>query len=170
MGEIIISDSIAKAQAEALNEIEAQKASNVLQMELAKTRKVLTADELATIANPRPRLEMHMPALMAFLFSIDGVLNGKKVQGCLFAGECMLVYGATEAQARDTAQHGLFDTINLLHEEYQTREQRLNPEVYDGLQVDGGGSKGGRMERPPQVSPKLNAIMQHILQGKPWKW
>lgn len=170
MSEIITSASIARAQTEAANEIEAQRKSNVVQLELAKTRKVLTADELAVLVNPRPRLELHMSALGAFLFSIDGVLVGKKVRGCLFAGECMLVYGETEEKARKLAQDGLFDTIALLHEEYQTRDQRLNQDVYDGLQVDGGGRKGGRQEREPQVAPKLKAMMAHILAGKPWKW
>lgn len=150
-------------------EAEAQAGAEKLKAELAATRMILSADQLATLVNPSVRLELHIPNAQAWLFSIDGVLMGKKVQGCLFAGECMLVHAFSQMQACTLAQDGLRTTIELLHEEYGTRDERLNPDVYDGLQVHGGGRKGGKMEREPQVAPKLRAMMDHVIGKKPWK-
>lgn len=152
---------------------EAQAKAREINAELVQSRTILNADQLASLVAPRARLEQFFEKLNAYFFTIDGVLNGKKVRGALFAGECMLVFAVGERQAQEQANAGLRATIELLHEEFNTRSQRELEEAgmtAQGMEIESGGRKGGHPERPPQVSPKLNAIMQHIIGGKPFKY
>lgn len=152
---------------------EAQQKAQEINRELAVTRTILNADQLASLIAPRARLEKNFEKLNAYFFTIDGVLNGKKVQGALFAGECMLVFATTERHAQEQANAGLRATIELIHEEFDTRSQReleAQGMTAKGLAVDAGGRKGSHPDKPPQVHPKLNAIMQHIIGGKPFKY
>lgn len=152
---------------------EAQGKAREINAELKNTRMILNADQLASLVSPRARLEQRFEKLNAYFFTIDGVLNGKKVQGALFAGECMLVFAVGERAAQEQANAGLRATVELVHEEFNTRNQRELEEAgltSKGVEIEAGGRKGGSPERPPQVSPKLNAIMQHIIGGMPFKY
>lgn len=143
---------------------------------------ILTADQLATLIAPRARLEEWWQRFQAGLFSIDGVLDGKKIRGALFAGEAILVFAMSESGAQDLANRGLRSTVELLHEEFDTRNQRLlhgaSPAAR-GLGRDqlGVGDAAGRRSRESgeqgealQKLPFLKSLIEHEIGGLPWKW
>jgi len=152
---------------------QAQIHAAALNAELASRRMILNADQLSGLVSPRARMEASFPELHAYFFSIDGVLNGKKIAGAMFAGECMLVFSASEAGAQAQANAGLRSTIELLRDEFDTRNLRVMSAVEAGLQSDVGGRKAGVTETPPPAQKqrsKLLAMIEHIIGGKPWKW
>lgn len=160
---------------------EAQGHAQAVEAELRAKREILTADMLASLIAPRARLEEWWPRLQAGLFSIDGVLHGKKIRGALFAGECVLVYAVSEAGAQDLANRGLRSTIELLHEEFDTRNTRAlrgRSPAARGLSRDeiGVGESGGRRARPsgsPDEAlhrlPFLKDLLATEIGGLPWK-
>lgn len=153
----------------------AQVKAQVLQEELANRRKVLNADELAGLIAPRARLEQHFDGLNAYFFTIDGMLNGRKITGALFAGECMLVYALSERGAQEQANAGLRATIDLLHEEFDTRNQRLLADagaIEAGLERDARGRRAAPSAPGQELQrlPKLKAMLASAIGGLPWKW
>jgi len=150
---------------------EAQAAALALNTELAARRKILTGDELAALIAPRARHEVSYDKFSAHFFTIDGVLNGKKIQGAMFAGECMLIFAVGPQSAQELANSGLRRTIELLHEEYETRETRLSP-LEAGMVQDITGRRGKASAPGRELStlPKLKAIMRHVIGGLPWKY
>jgi hypothetical protein len=102
----------------------------------------------------------------AWAFSIDGHLNGQAIRGALFAGECMVVQAMTQEVAERVAKDGLAETIRLLREEYDARPI-TEPNI--GILTDTGGRKG-RGDGTLHSDPKLKAMIEHIIGGKPWKW
>lgn len=115
----------------------AQRAAAKLQRQLERKRKILTADQLVDMKNLKPRLEQQFD-FGAYFFSIDGILKGEAVKGALLGGECMLVFAPTLAQAVDIAARGLRSTIDLMFEEYASR----NPAPGELIVA------GGRRARP----------------------
>lgn len=146
--------------------------------ELAQRRKILDADELASLISPRAHFELAFERLadasgtIPFLFSIDGILDGHRQQGMMFAGQCILVYASGYAQAQDLANRGLRSTIELLHEEYQTRHTRAQTELAEGTGILGAGRKAGadpQREKFLHENRFLVDWMAHKLGGEPWK-
>ena len=155
---------------EAINH-EAQAAAQVLNTQLARQRRILNADELAALISPRARHEVSYDKFGAHFFTIDGVLNGKKIQGAMFAGEAMLVFAVGPQSAQELANSGLRRTIELLHEEMETRNSRLSP-VEAGIVQDIAGRRGQGSKPGQELAklPKLKAMMAHRIAGLPWKW
>jgi hypothetical protein len=144
--------------------------------EIVNGRRILNADELYELKNARPRLEnvVSLPgdsrsASRVYYFSIDGVLRGEAVGGCLFAGECMIVQERTEPRAVRLAKEGLAETIRLLREEYERSASVLDLDpINAGLASDVAGRKakpGGDL----RTDQKLKAMIAHIIGGEPWK-
>lgn len=156
-------------------EAQAQGKAREFQVGLMGTRKVLNADELASLISPGVRFEQEFkfPDKSAFFFTINGVLNGKKIEGALFAAECILVWAPNVLDAKDLAQRGIRATVEILHEEYGSRESR---ETRDLIQqgVNGPDIGGRRMGRgAPMGLPqrkKMEAMVAHIYGGKPFVW
>jgi len=101
--------------------------------ELARRREILTADQLAALVAPRAHFETDFPDLKAYFFTIAGVLNGRKITGAMFAGECILIFAENFLKAQELANSGLRATVELLHKEYDTRSLRgadLSPGVF----------------------------------------
>jgi hypothetical protein len=151
---------------------EAQAAAAALNAELAQRRTILNADQLCSLISPRARLERAFPALQAYFFTIDGVLNGSKVTGAMFAGECMLVLAFSERSAQEQANAGLRETVKLLEEEYRHRDILGTGATGAGLSVEGGGRKHD--ERPlfgkaAEQRAKLVRIMGDAM-SKPSNW
>lgn len=138
--------------------------------ELRQTRLVLDADQLASLVAPRAHLERQLSP-EAWFFSVDGVLNGAKVEGALFLGEVMLVYAPTPAIAQELANQGLRQTVELLYEEYATRATRIDDPLRAGtLQEDGGRrATASAPGRELATLPKLREIMAHVIGGLPWR-
>jgi hypothetical protein len=149
--------------------IEAQEKAGEIRAELAQRREILDADQLAGLIAPKARHERSFDHLQAHFFSIDGVLNGRKIQGALFAGECILTYGVTLAHAEDLANRGLRATVDLLHEEYATRDVRVDDPVTKGIVQEAGGRRHRGEVNTPQMK-KLEAMMRHRIAGLPWVW
>lgn len=130
---------------------------------LAKTRPILDSDKLASLVSPRARLEFDLDAVDAFVFTVDGVLQGKKVVGALLAGECILVRAKSAREAQELANAGLRDTIKLLHEEYATRDHRGNAEL---LSVEAGGRRNRPSPGEPLAHmPKLQEMLRNAFKG-----
>lgn len=157
---------------------EAQAKAIDFNTELQRRRRVLNMDELASMAAPRARFEREFAIpghQTCYFFSIDGVLNGRKIEGAIFAGECMLVQADNYFAAADLATRGLRATVEIAHEEYRTRELRgddLSP-TQRGLIHDAVAGRKGRVSAPGEElrsMPKLKAMIEHIIGGLPWKW
>lgn len=156
-------------------EATAQGKAREFQLGLAGTRKVLSADELARLVAPGVRFEQEFkfPDKSAFFFTINGVLNGAKVEGALFAAECVLVFAANVLQAKDVAQRGIRATVELLHEEYNTRQSRETQDlIQQGIHAP---DIGGRRARPGEQTAdtlqraKMTAMIRHVFGGEPWR-
>jgi hypothetical protein len=153
--------------------LEAQHKAIELRDELRQRREILSADMLAGLVAPRARLEQSYTNLSAYFFTVDGVLNGRKISGALFAGECMLIFAPTEAAAQDLANRGLRSTIELMEQEFNDRVKRgeVSP-VEEGLQHESAGRHDlnpGSTINTPQMQ-KLKAIMATEIGKLPWKW
>jgi len=147
---------------------EAQAKAKQINSELSKRREILTADQLVSLISPRARFECDFPDLNAYFFTIDGVLNGRKIAGAMFAGECILIFEDNYMKAADLANRGLRETVKLLHEEYETRDLRLSP-VAAGLAMDATGRKAKPGDQLQKL-PKLRRLLEHLIGGKPWQW
>ena len=141
--------------------------------ELAQRRQILNADQLASLVAPRAHFECDFAKFRAYFFTIDGVLNGRKITGAMFAGECILIFAENFLKAQELANSGLRATVELLHKEYDTRSLRgadLSP-VEQGLAHEVAGRRSGVSEGPPlQKNPKLQHMIEHLIGGKPWRW
>ncbi len=135
-------------QLDETNAAKAKAAAIALQEELKRNRKILNADELVSLKNVRPRLEKQMPG-DAYFFSIDGTLGGDRLQGALFGDSCMLVFAETLVKATKIAADGLQATVELLYQEYESRESR---EIREEIM-----SAGRRAVGPLPHSPKAVA-------------
>lgn len=149
-----------------------EKARQIIVAQLQR-RKVLTSDELYRLLNPRPRFEkeMRLPGAdgTVYFFSIDGMLDGAAMIGCLFAGECMMVQAKSFEEGLRFAKEGLDTTIALLREEY---EQRPVVEVVKnaGVIAEVGGRHAANVDDVGLRSdPKMKAMMAHIIGGEDWK-
>ena len=151
----------------------AQVKAQQINAELARRREILTADQLAALVAPRAHFETDFPDLKAYFFTIAGVLNGRKITGAMFAGECILIFSENFLKAQELANSGLRSTVELLHKEYDTRSLRgadLSP-VEQGLAHEVAGRRGRVSEgQPLQKNPKLKHMIEHLIGGKPWRW
>lgn len=151
------------------NARKAQSVATAMQTELAKRRKLLTADELVELKNVKVRLESDFHNGWYF-FSIDGALNGKKIQGALWGDCCILIGADSVEKARKIAQEGLIETIGLLYEEYAQRE---SAEIREVIATAGGrrfGEYRPRSEKGRLQRKELNSMIHNALQDiKPSK-
>lgn len=139
--------------------------------ELSKRREILNADMLADLIAPRARFESEFPKHKAYFFTIDGMLNGRKVAGAMFAGECILVFADGVLKAQELANSGLRSTVELLHKEYETRSLRgadLSP-LEQGIYKDVAGHRGREGDALAKL-PKMKHMLEHVIGGLPWKW
>lgn len=138
---------------------------------------VLNMDQLASLISPRARFEQEFalpePYQKCYFFSIDGVLNGKKIEGALFAGQVILVQAENFLAAQDLANRGLRSTVEIAHEEYNTRELRAEDSpIAKGLRDDLAGRKM-RVSKPGEElasNPFLKSVIAAELGGLPWKF
>lgn len=112
------------------------------------TRKSLTADELASMKDRRIHTEKTYPKYGAYLFSLDGYLNGEFLRGCLFAGQCMLVFGRTYKEALKLAGEGVESTVDLLFQHYEVQSALSHTAI----------------ELPPHPGAPLNPRQAKIIQ------
>lgn len=151
---------------------EAQTKAAALNAELVQTRVVLTADQLCSLIAPRARLEQSFDQLGAHFFTIDGVLNGSKITGAMFAGECILVFAISERAAQEQANAGLRQTVELLQEEYRYRDVLGTGATGSGLESPNvGGRRARASEEGRELSgnPRLRDIIASEIGGLPWK-
>lgn len=147
---------------------------------LRRTRRILTADELYEMRNLKPRVEneLRLPddangrALPVFMFTIDGLLRGTMMRGCLFCGDCIIIQTATLERAEKLAKDGLQFTQQTLRDEYENRPalEVANDPINSGIAVDGKGRNGRPVgDMPLRTDPKLKDMIAHIIGGQPWK-
>ena len=151
-------------------EATAQGKAREFQATLVGKRIVLNADQLANLVSPGVRLEQRyeFPDKSAWFFTINGVMQGKRIGGALFAGECILVFASSETEAKSLAQRGLRETVDLLHEEYLNRRER---EQRDLIQqgVHGADVGGRRMHQggfSGEQSQKMSRIIADVFSRK----
>lgn len=146
-------------------------------------RAVLTMDQLVEMNDLRPRLEkeVRLPGDVRgtrnriYFFSVDGTLRGTRHIGCLLAGECIMVQSENGFEdALRQAKDGLHVTIELAREYFDELERSIvvaSPLDASHLNFDVGGRRAGAQSGTPDLAtdPKLKAMMQHIIGGKPWK-
>lgn len=153
-------------------EPDAQAKGAEVNAELARQREILSADQLASLIAPRARFECDfLPKFKVYFFSIDGMLNGRKITGAMFAAECIKVTAENFLKAQELANSGLRSTVEFLHKEYETRALRgddFSP-VEQGLAKDVAGRRGRAGDGLAKL-PKLKAMMDHVIGGLPWKW
>lgn len=142
------------------------------------TRPVLTMDQLAELKDERPRAEKEFKLPgdsrqknRIYFFSIDGTLNGTRLSGCLFAGECIMVQATSFEKAYKLARDGLRETVELALEYWKADQGRL---VYaspmDAVQVEVGGGRNASTPGQPELGtdPKLKRMIEHVIGKKPW--
>ena len=141
---------------------------------------VLKIDELIEITDLRPRLEkeMRLPGdsrgggNKVWFFSVDGTLSGNHLKSCLLAGECIMVQAKGFEQALKLAKDGLHDTIELAREYFDELQRSIvvaSPLDHSHMSIDVGGRLAGPGDQPLKGDPKLRAMIEHIIGGKPWK-
>jgi hypothetical protein len=142
-------------------QVRAGEAARRVMMEHLGRRRVLNMDELATLKDQRPRLEkeMRLPGdkrgskNRIYFFSIDGVIDGAGVSGCLFAGECIMVQSERGFEhALKLAKDGLAETIELAYT-YWKESQGALLKPMDPLVVEVGGGRAGRIQSSPTSRP-----------------
>lgn len=139
-------------------------------------RRILTADDLFDMKWVKPRFEFARELVTpggefgeltrCYAFSIDGQLRGQKVEGALFAGECIVTQAPTMELGFARAKEGLDETIRLLREEYEARPE---PSLVDGILTEGAGRRGIGADGTLRTDPKLKRMLGHIIGGEPWK-
>lgn len=153
------------------------------QADFVAKRRILDADELERAKDLKPRFELNTPLpgdsrgrSFVWFFSIDCTLDGTRLNGCLFANECILVQAKGKGEALRLAREGLHSTVELLREEMEQRHNVIETPINAGLMVDGGGTRiqagdDVRMRAAPLASdPKMNAMLAHKIGGLPWKY
>lgn len=160
--------------------IEGEKARQEAMRHLGR-RRVLTMDELAELKDARPRVEKEfkLPGdsrgrSRVYMFSIDGTLRGTRLNGCLFAGECIVVQETSFERAHNLAKEGLQSTIDLAYEFWKEDQGRLaHADPMGALKIDvGGGRAGADLDKrvPLERDPKMRAFLEHMIGKKPWKY
>jgi len=143
-----------------------------------KARRVLDMDELAELADTRPRLEKEFrlpgdpnPRNKVFFFSIDGTVRGERLTGCLFAGECMVVQAEGFERANAIAKEGLRDTVELALEFWEEQNRLVIASPASAITVDVGGGRAAANPKQPDLAtdPKMRAMIEHLIGGKKWR-
>jgi hypothetical protein len=150
---------------------EVQAKAQGINAELARRRQILNADQMTALVAPRARFETEFAKYGCYFFSINGVLNGRKITGAMFAGQCILVRAENFAKAQELANAGLRSTSELIHREYETRSLRgddMSP-IEQGIAKEVAGRRG-REGDGLASNPKLKHMLEHVIGGLPWKW
>jgi len=109
-------DSSPQTEREAVVQIAAESALEGMIAALQKRREWITLDTLRLMKDAHAELEGELPEIDGermglFLFSVSGSVAGRKYEKCLLGGEAMLISAANVAEARQTAQMGLLETV-----------------------------------------------------------
>jgi hypothetical protein len=118
---------------------------------LARSRKVLSMDEILRGKNHHMRFEVDMPSLTMhdgkrpFFYTVDLILDGVFVQGALLAGSCALIFAHTRRAADELAEAGLKTTLEAGFD-YAFGEEGT-PLIVPELEF------GGRKGTPDPVTP-----------------
>lgn len=109
-------DTSPQTEREAVRNIAAQAALEGMVAALQKGREWITLQTLTEMRDAHVELEGELPEIDGermglFLFSISGAVMGRKYERCLLGGDAMLISAANVAEARQTAQMGLTETI-----------------------------------------------------------
>lgn len=153
--------------------IAAQAQAQTFNAKLAETRLMLNMDMLASLKSPNVRHEMSFANYDAHFFTINGVLLGKKVEGAMFAGDCVLVFAKTLRDAADLARRGIRETVKSAHDWYRENKtiDASNTLLNQGTVVESGGRREGKVTQASVMQQKkLEAMMQSIYGGKPFVW
>jgi hypothetical protein len=135
-------------------------------------------DELAELKDTRPRLEKEFKLPgdsrarnKVYFFSIDGTLRGERLTGCLFAGECVMVQADSFERALNLAKDGLHDSVELALEFYEEVNRLVIARPMDAITVEVGGGRAAALPAQPDLAtdPKMRAMIEHIIGGKPWR-
>lgn len=139
-------------------------------------RRILTADDLFDMKWAKPHFEFAREIgtpggefgdiTRCWAFSIDGRLRGQRVDGALFAGECIVVQAHEQHQAEVLAKDGLDETIRLLREEY---DARAKIDLNAGVMTEVAGRKGVGADGTLRTDPKLKRMLGHLIGGEKWK-
>lgn len=128
----------------------------VAEAEMRQTRKILNADQLVSLKNRRPRFERAYPKLQAFMFTVDGDLNGESVRGALFAGQCILTFGKSFETAHKLAKDGLESTVELIFKDFEN-QQAAARSTLEHTVIE------GREHRGPRLNPHQAAIVEMVM-------
>lgn len=109
-------DTSPKSEREAVRNLAAQAGLEGMVAALQRGRKWITLDTLAQMPDAHVVLEGELPEILGerlglFLFSVSGTVEGSKYERCLVGGDAILVSAANLAEARQTAQMGLNESI-----------------------------------------------------------
>lgn len=154
--------------------------------QLKIARRIISMDEFVAMTGVEPQLEKEMKlpgdsrgaTNSAFLFSINGYLDGKPLKGVLLAGECMLVQAQSRKMAERVCREALRDTKRLArehHEETNRAVQPATPEetsaVNAGLSIEAGGGRARASEDPELLKsdPLMRGILATEIGKLPWK-
>jgi hypothetical protein len=130
------------------------------QKAMAENRRILNADELASLTDMHMRMEKAFPRFHVYLFSIDGRLNGERITGCLFAGQCVMVFGKTFKEAHALANDGVHSTIALLHQQYaESQRSMLEEATVEAKLIPGPGLK-------PEHKAMMEAVLADHMKSK----
>lgn len=109
-------DTSPQTEREAILQVAAEAALEGMVSALQKAREWITLQTLSEMRDAHVEMEGELPEidgerLGLFLFSVSGTVMGKKYERCLVGGDAILISAANEAEARQTAQMGLTETI-----------------------------------------------------------
>ncbi len=133
-------------------------------------------DQLVEMTDLRPRLEKELKLPgdtrgsrnRIYFFSIDGTLRGNRFNGCLLAGECIMVQSHKGFEdALRQAKDGLHVTIELAREYFEELNRSIvvaSPLDVSHMNVDVGGRRGQRPPGQPELhtDQKLRAMIEDI--------
>jgi hypothetical protein len=164
-------------------EVKAGEEARLAMLEHLGKRAVLNMDQLAEMTDVRPRLEKEIKLPgdargsrnRIYFFSIDGTARGNRFTGCLFAGECIMVQSHRGFEhALKIAKDGLNDSIEIAKDYFDELNKSVvvaSPLEASHLNVEVGGRRRHNVPKQPDLAsdPKLKAMIEHIVGGKPWK-
>ena len=125
-------DTSPQTEREAVIQIAAEAGLEGMVAALQKKREWITLQTLTLMKDAHVDLEGELPEidgerLGLFLFTVSGSVAGKKYERCLVGGDAILISAANEAEARQTAQMGLLETIKHAETFAFAQEMGMDP-------------------------------------------
>lgn len=166
-----MNDELAKDVLEAESEQDQITAEARTISALGANRRHITMDDLAHMIDITPRLEYRTPRTYpvdgvqkyAWIFSIDGRLNGAELKGCSLGDDFAVVFAATEAQARTLAHEGILATTMHSYEHWYSENVEGNPyQPDDGIIEDVGGRKMKAPRERSQIADIVGDVFKKV--------